>query len=581
MSVTKSKKPAQTDPLADLKSDFRNFLYVVWLHLNLPAPTEMQYDIAQSLQDGPKRFVVEALRGIGKSWITSAYVCWLLLRDPQLKILVVSASKQRADDFTTFTRRLISDMEILRHLEPKEGQRDSKVSFDVGPARPDHAPSVKSVGITGQLSGSRADVIIPDDVEVPNNSQTEMMREKLSEAVKEFDAVLKTNPDARVLYLGTPQCEMSLYNRLPDRGYTVRIWPARYPKNAKQRQMYGDRLAPFLAERFDKDPSLAWQPTDSRFTERDLLEREASYGRSGFALQFMLDTSLSDAERYPLKLGDLIVYPLDLKVAPAQLAWGNSPDLIINDLHNVGFAGDRFYRPSWIARDDAKQNVFAPYAGILMAIDPSGRGKDETAYAVVAALHGFLFLLASGGYTDGYSTDTLEHLAGIAKKYAVKQIIVEPNFGDGMFTQIFKPVLGRVYPCSIEESERSQAQKERRIIDTLEPVMNQHRLVVAADVIKKDFESTQNMPVEDSLRYQLFYQMTRITKERGALVRDDRLDALALAVHHWLESMGRDTNKALKDHQNRLLDAELKRFMEHATGRKAGNSSWLNHFSRR
>lgn len=143
--------------------DFRVFLYFVWKHLNLPDPTPVQYDIAYYLQHGARRKVIEAFRGVGKSWITSAYVIWRLLLNPQLNFLVVSASKDRADNFSTFTLQLINDIPLLNHLIPRDDQRSSKIAFDVAPAEPDHAPSVKSVGIFGQLTGGRADEIIADD----------------------------------------------------------------------------------------------------------------------------------------------------------------------------------------------------------------------------------------------------------------------------------------------------------------------------------------------------------------------------------------------------------------------------------
>ena len=151
-------------------TDFRNFLYVTWQHLNLPHPTPVQYDIADYLQTrNEKRKIIEAFRGVGKSWITSAFVCWRLLINPQEKILVVSASKQRADDFSIFTKRLLGEMEILQHLAPNDDQRNSNIAFDVAPSRASHAPSVKSVGVTGQMTGSRASLIIADDVESANN----------------------------------------------------------------------------------------------------------------------------------------------------------------------------------------------------------------------------------------------------------------------------------------------------------------------------------------------------------------------------------------------------------------------------
>ena len=73
-------------------TDFRNFLYITWKHLKLPEPTPIQYDLANYLATGSSRTIISAYRGAGKSWITSAYVLWRLLLDPQINILVVSAS---------------------------------------------------------------------------------------------------------------------------------------------------------------------------------------------------------------------------------------------------------------------------------------------------------------------------------------------------------------------------------------------------------------------------------------------------------------------------------------------------------
>ena len=106
-----------------------------------------------------------------------------------------------------------------------------------------------------------------------------------------------------------------------------------------------------------------------------------------------------------------------------------------------------------------------PYKICVMAIDPSGRGKDETAYAVVKYLNGYLFLVELGGFEGGYSEGVLTALAVKAKYHGVSNIIVESNFGDGMYVELLKPVLTRMYPCGIEEV-RSTTQKEARIIDT-------------------------------------------------------------------------------------------------------------------
>ena len=540
--------------------NFKNFLYLCWKHLNLPEPTPIQYDIADYLQSKDKRLVIEAFRGVGKSWITSAFVCHQLLLNPDRNILVVSASKTRADDFSTFTQRLIGEMELLQHLQPRDNQRHSKVSFDVAPARASHAPSVKSMGVTGQLTGSRADLIIADDVESANNSQTQLMRDRLSETVKEFDAIIKPEV-GRIVFLGTPQTEMSLYNSLEERGFKTRVWPALYPTKT-QSVGYGDKLADII----DKEKDKEGKPTDpQRFNEVDLMERLSSYGRSGFNLQFMLDTTLSDANRYPLKLNDLIIVSgcSSWDEAPAKIQWASGQDQITaisSDIPNVGLKGDYFTSYLYMSEE------FAPWEGTVMSIDPSGRGEDRTGYSVMKMLHGILYLTAVGGLEGGYSDDTLEQLSHIAKKQGVNYVVIESNFGDGMATQLLKPVMSRIHPCEIEEVRHS-IQKEKRIIDTLEPIMNTHRLVVDEDIIKQDFQ----LPPD----HQLFRQMTRITRDKGALRHDDQLDAIAIAANYWVERMDRDQILAFDQHKEEQLDRELEVFMEHTIGGTRKGDNWL------
>jgi hypothetical protein len=556
--------------------DFRNFLYLVWKHLRLPDPTPLQYDIAYSLQHGTDRDMIEAFRGVGKSWITAAFVCWLLDQHPDWNILVVSASKSRADDFSTFVQRLIKEMPILQHLQPREGQRDSKISFDVGPAPASQMPSVKSLGITSQLTGSRADVIVADDIEVPANSQTQMMRDKLSEQVKEFDAIIKPLASARIIFLGTPQHEQSVYNRLADRGYKVKVWPARCPQE-KDMVFYGDRIAPYLMKQIAAGKLKPAQPCDpQRFNDFDLKKREASYGKTGFALQFMLNTNLSDIEKFPLKVHDLIVMDVNAEVGPEHVIWAGSDELVISDLPCVAMTGDKYHKPMALQGsgiDGASR--WLPYTGCVMTIDPSGRGADELGYAIVKMLNGQLFVVACSGLQGGYVEANLVKLAMLAKKWGVNHIRIEENFGDGMFSALLKPILGKIHPCMVEEIKHSR-QKELRIIDTLEPVMNQHKLIFDRKVIEEDYKSTQDRGSENALKYQLMYQLTRVTKEKGCLVHDDRLDALAMAVAYWSEQMSKDIDQAKDAAREEALKKELQNFLGQCFGTtKPQGNRWV------
>ena len=541
------------EKLKQLK-DFRNFLYVVWKHLNLPDPTGLQYDIADFMQHGPKRSVIMAFRGVGKSWICSAYAVHQLLLDPTKNILVVSASKNRADDFSTFTLKIIHDIPVLQGLIPKKDQRFSKIAFDVGPAPAAHAPSVKSLGISSQLTGSRADIIIADDIEVPNNSATQGMRDKLDEQVKEFEAILKPLDTSRILFLGTPQCEDSIYNKLRERGYDARIWTSEYPSEDLVLKNYDNDIAPYLTERIT-DESVGRSTEPSRFTDLDLEERKLSYGRTGYALQFMLNPRLSDADRYPLKVNDLIITDVDVDLAPEKIMWSSDPSFENKDIPNVGLGGDRFHKPFKILGD------MIEYTGSVLSIDPSGRGKDETGYAVVKMLNGQLFVPEAGGLKGGYDEQTLKQLVYIAKTNKVNKIIIESNFGDGMFMELLKPLFMTSYPCSIEEV-RHNKQKELRIIDVLEPVLNQHKLIIDPSVVQQDYKSAQSYPIEHQAKYMLIYQLSRITKDKGSLINDDRLDALSIAVNYWVEQMNQDVNNNINYRKQELLDKELTSFVD-------------------
>lgn len=552
-----------------LREDFSFFLYMIWKHLQLPDPTPLQYDIGKYLATGPERCIIEAFRGCGKSFVTSAYVIWLLYRDPQIKVMVVSATKERADAFSSFTKRLIAEVDFLMHLAPTSSQRDSLIAFDVGPALTDHSPSVKSASITGQITGSRANVIIADDIEVPGNSYTQDSRDKLATLVTEFDAILKPydprtmKEKPRVIYLGTPQTEMSLYNTVREKGYDCRIWPLLFPTD-DERINYKGALAPFITDPIDANPALAGTSTEpSRFDMADIEKRRLSYGKAGFALQFMLDTALSDANKYPLKLEDLVVMDVGQRKAPVDFTLMRNPDTCLRDLESVGLAGDRYYRPHWVSNDAQE------YTGAVMVIDPSGRGSDETTWCIAKMYGGNIFVPEIGGTSDGYTEKTLMGLAMTAKRHKVNMILIESNFGDGMFAQLLRPFLQKVYPCTIDEVRQTQ-QKERRIIDTLEPVMMQHRLVIDPKVVQNDLEEC-----ERDLSYSCFHQMSRLTADRGALRHDDRLDALAMAVAYWVEQMDADSTSLEKERQ----DEELEKFLSaYVVGYEVTNEQWMETF---
>ena len=535
-----------------LKDDFKLFLQALWNELDLPNPTRAQYAIADYLQHGPKRLQIQAFRGVGKSWITGAFVLWTLFNNPEKKIMIISASKERADNMSIFLQKLIIETPWLKHLQPKgDDSRWSRISFDVS-CSPHQAPSVKSVGITGQLTGSRADLMILDDIEVPGNSMTEFMREKLLQLCTEAESILTPKPDSRIMFLGTPQTTFTVYRKLAERSYKPFVWPARYPRKVSQ---YEGLLAPQLVADIDKGAK-KWEVTDDRFDNDDLVEREASMGRSNFMLQFMLDTSLSDAEKFPLKCADLIVTSVNPTTAPESVVWCSDPQNVIKDLPTVGLPGDYFYSPMQL------QGEWDSYQETICSVDPSGRGTDETAAAFISQRNGFLYLHDMRAYRDGYSDQTLLDILKGCKKYGVSKLLIETNFGDGIVSELFRKHLQQTKQGIDIEEVRANVRKEDRIIDSLEPILNQHRLVIDRSVIEKDFKSNPDSAPEERLLYMLFYQMSRMCREKGAIRHDDRLDALSQGIKYFTDAMGISALEAIKDRKRTEWNAMLEEFFD-------------------
>ena len=517
-----------TDVLSALQDDFKLFLQALWDQLDLPQPTRAQYAIADYIQHGPKRLQVQAFRGVGKSWITGAFVLWTLFKDPEKKIMIISASKERADNMSIFLQKLIIETPWLNHLQPKsDDARWSRISFDVN-CSPHQAPSVKSVGITGQLTGSRADLMVLDDIEVPGNSMTEMMREKLLQLCTEAESILTPYDNSRIMYLGTPQTTFTVYRKLAERNYKPFIWPARFPKDITP---YEGLIAPQLQEDIDNG-ALPWDCTDpDRFDDDDLVDREASMGRSNFALQFMLDTSLSDAEKFPLKMADLVITSVNPTDAPENIVWCSDPANILKDLPTVGLPGDYFYSPMQL------QGEWSPYTETICSVDPSGRGADETAAAYISQKNGILYLHEVRAYRDGYSDNTLLDILRGCKKYGATTLVVESNFGDGIVAELFKKHIIQTKQRILVEEVRANVRKEERIIDTLEPILNQHRLVVNKSVVEWDYNSNRDAAPEERLLYMLFYQMSRMCRSKYAVKHDDRLDCLAQGVKYFIDAL--------------------------------------------
>lgn len=538
----------ELDLLREEYKEFAPFLYDVITGLLGFDCTPVQLDISNYLEFGPKYRMIQAQRGQAKTTITAAYAVWRIIHDPTTRILIVSSGSDMATEISNWIIQIIMGMAELACLRPDRsaGDRASVKAFDVHYELkgPEKSPSIACIGITSNMQGKRADVLIADDVESAKNSATEVQRERLRHLTRDFTSICSTGD---IIYLGTPQSVDSIYNGLVSRGFDIRIWPGRYPTN-EEIGNYGKHLAPSIRDALASQPSLQsgggpmgdrGKPTDPDLLNEGILTaKEIDQGAAYFQLQHMLDTRLMDAQRFPLKAEKLVFMHIAEKSAPLEINVQPSNETHVSTPMDWPIA-DSYYKAAGFGQE------FGAFQGTHMYVDPAGGGQngDETAYAVTKFLAGRVFWVASGGVPGGLDVESLDALTEIAVKWKPDQIDIEKNYGNGALSAVWTPKLLRKHSCGIEDVWES-GQKELRIIDVLEPVIGSNRLIADEGLLESDWQQCRQYPVELRSSYSVFFQLSRITRDKGALIHDDRLDALAGSVRYWSDHLKQDEFKA-------------------------------------
>ena len=564
-------------------SEFKLFLYDVMTDLLGFKCTDIQLDIASFLQEDDQYKMIQAQRGQAKTTITACYAVWRLIHDPRTRILIVSAGADLAMEIANWIIQIIMQMPELECMRPdtQSGDRSSVKAFDIHHALKgaEKSPSVACIGITSNIQGRRADLLIADDIESQKNAQTALQRERLMTLTRDFSSICSSGD---IVYLGTPQHIDSIYNSLPSRGFKIRIWPGRYPIK-EELDNYHNMLAPLIVKRINDNPSLqtGGGPTGSRgkptdpvlLDEAKLTKKEIDQGPGYFQLQHMLDTKLMDADRYPLKLNNLVFMPVPVSRTPITLEFFKSKENLV--MPPSGFPIlDPMYQATRFSEE------FADFTGCHMYVDPAGGGAngDELAYAVTKFLAGYIYVVDVGGIPGGYSDKELDFMTAVAVKWKPQQIDIEENYGNGAFRQIWTPKLIQQHKCGVGEVWEA-GQKELRIIDILEPVIASNRLVVDTGLLERDWNSTLKYPGVKRSLYSLFFQMARVTRDKGSLSHDDRLDALAGSVRFWVNHLSQDKLKV----QAAVREREYRKLMENpfgdgrpVKGYKVPNSNFSN-----
>lgn len=552
--------------------------------------TEEQRDIARYMQYAPQKAMVQAQRGEAKSTLAALFAVWSLIQNTSTRVLVVSAGEKQASDVAILIMRVIDHWALLCWMRPdaSAGDRTSFEKYDVHHSlrRELKSASVACLGITANLPGNRADLLIPDDIETPKNSMTQPMRDMLLLLSKEFTAIA-SGANARILYLGTPQTKDSVYRTLVGRGFSLRIWPGRYPTNEELERYTPGTLAPYVLDALRADPTLQTgggisgkrgQPTDPQmFGEAQLQEKELDYGEEGFNLQYMLDTTLADERRTRIKLSDFIIAGLSSELGPERILYEATDRTRLKpEVGEWNAQGCILYGPGYTS------DVYRPYDKKLAVLDPAGNGGDEVAFACGGAMNSAIHVFTVGGLLGGMSEENMQALFDIWDEFGITDVHVEMNMGWG--------VVSKLLQAHAEKHQRremafldyvAKGQKERRIIDSIGPMSRRHKLVFHTRALEDDRKYSELHPQERRTSTSVIHQLGSITYTKGCLAHDDRADCVAKLVQECASLIAVDDEVAAAKRSAEELAAWARNPMGYRVPRNKHNAGTLGRLGRR
>lgn len=421
--------------------DFRLFL-IIWNRQQGQSTPLVHLRMAAWLQEkfmtGDTRLLLMAFRSCGKSSITGIFAAWLLLQHPDLRILVLAAESLLARRMVRNVRRIIERHPLTAHLKPARADQWAGDRFTVNRRLELRDPSMLARGVMANITGSRADMIICDDVEVPNTCDTAEKRANLRERLSELEYILA--PGGTLLYVGTPHSWFTIYADGP-----------RSEIGEVQEFLSGYQRLKLPV--MDEQGKSIWP---ERYNDDDLARMKSRTGINKFTSQMLLE---------PVNIAEGRLNPADL----------------------VRYSGDLVHLREY-RRMDLNGNTLIACGAFW---DPAFGGGDGSVLAIVFTddegslwLHRVIYLdRANGDVATAQSRQVAEAL----RQFHVPSVSVETN-GLGQFLpQILRRELARArVACAVRDHSNSTS-KDERILEAFQTVMAARLLHVHESVFKTPF----------------------------------------------------------------------------------------------
>ncbi|HYD31867.1 MAG TPA: phage terminase large subunit [Azospirillaceae bacterium] len=396
-----------------------------------------------------RHLLLMAFRGCGKSTLVGLFCAWLLTRDPNLRIMVLAADLDLAKKMVRTVKRIIERHPIVRRkrLKPERIELWGAEEFTVNRTLELRDPSMLARGIDSNITGSRAEVVICDDVEVPNTCDTAPKRAALRETLAEIDYILV--PGGLQLYVGTPHTYYTIYADVP-------------------RAEIGERT-PFLSG-FSRLKIPVSDGKESvwpeRFSEKTLESMEKRTGANKFRSQMMLE---------PVPLTDVRLDPRHLRRYEGELEYreaGAQATLTLDGRRLV--SASCWWDPAFGRGGEGKADH-----SVIAAVFTDDKGGH--------CLHRVRYLKPDPIADEAEATQQVQEVVEFIRECHLPSVFVEKNGIGAFLPGLLRQALAQAkVPCAVIPKTSHRA-KDLRIAEAFEVVLAARALSAHASVWNTPF----------------------------------------------------------------------------------------------
>ena len=371
----------------------------------------------ERIAKGTRRMLLLAFRGAGKSTLLGLLAAWMLKCNPDRRILVLAAETPLAAKTVRTVRRVLERHPDTESLRPGLAEEWAADRLTVPRESVSRDPSLLARGIGANITGAHADVVICDDVEVPNTCGTPAKRVDLRARLSEIDYVM--SPGGFNIYSGTPHSYYSIYASEP-------------------RPEEGDERA-FLQDFRRLEEPLTDHAWPERFPPAEIEAIRRHAGPARLASQMLLEPVQSVEGR--LNAEWLRRYEGGLEYSEA----GGQPVLRLEGRRLVSASG--WWDPAYGKENKGDANVLA-----AVFTDDLGRQR----------LHRVAYMTQTAGGSEDAATQLCRQVAAHARELFLPVVYVEAN-GLGKFLPgILRRVLDREgHGATVREWHNSRPKRER------------------------------------------------------------------------------------------------------------------------